>query len=91
MTFETSRRGFLRGAAAATLVIGLRPDGALAARLGDAAALNPFVKISPDGAVTVIIKHFEMGQGTTTGLATLVAEELDAKLGAGKIRIRPRR
>ncbi|WP_424933232.1 molybdopterin cofactor-binding domain-containing protein [Amaricoccus macauensis] len=80
MTFETSRRGFLRGATAAgaALVIGLRPDGALAARLGDAATLNPFVKISPDGAVTVIIKHFEMGQGTTTGLATLVAEELDA-------------
>jgi isoquinoline 1-oxidoreductase beta subunit len=28
--------------------------------------------------VTVIAKHIEMGQGTYTGLATLVAEELDA-------------
>jgi isoquinoline 1-oxidoreductase beta subunit len=37
-----------------------------------------FVRISPDNRVTVISKHLEMGQGTYTGLATLVAEELDA-------------
>ncbi|MEL7000603.1 MAG: xanthine dehydrogenase family protein molybdopterin-binding subunit, partial [Pseudomonadota bacterium] len=51
--------------------------GAFAAASG-AADLNPFVRIAPDGIVHVVIKHFEMGQGTTTGLATLVAEELDA-------------
>ncbi len=39
---------------------------------------NPFVRISGDGTVTVIAKHFEAGQGAYTGLATLVAEELDA-------------
>ena len=39
---------------------------------------NAFVRISPDNTVTVTIKHLEMGQGTYTGLATLVAEELDA-------------
>jgi len=39
---------------------------------------NAFVRIHPDSSVTVIIKHLEMGQGTYTGLATLVAEELDA-------------
>ena len=42
-------------------------------------APNAFVRISPDDRVTVIIKHLEMGQGTYTGLATLVAEELDAE------------
>ena len=31
-----------------------------------------------DNTVTVIVKHLEMGQGTYTGLPTLVAEELDA-------------
>ena len=41
-------------------------------------APNAFVRIHPDNTVTVIIKHLEMGQGTYTGLATLVAEELDA-------------
>ena len=39
---------------------------------------NAFVRISPDNTVTVVIKHLEMGQGTFTGLATLVAEELEA-------------
>jgi isoquinoline 1-oxidoreductase beta subunit len=39
---------------------------------------NAFVRIGTDNRVTVIIKHLEMGQGTYTGLATLVAEELDA-------------
>lgn len=39
---------------------------------------NAFVRIGSDNRVTVIIKHLEMGQGTHTGLATVVAEELDA-------------
>lgn len=39
---------------------------------------NAFVRIGSDNRVTVIIKHLEMGQGTYTGIATLVAEELDA-------------
>jgi isoquinoline 1-oxidoreductase beta subunit len=36
------------------------------------------VRIDSDNTVTVIVKHLEMGQGTYTGLPTLVAEELDA-------------
>ena len=78
MTLQSNRRDFLKGTAAVggAIVIGFRPNGAVAA--GTAADLNPFVRIEPNGAVTVIIKHFEMGQGTTTGLATLVAEEMDA-------------
>ncbi|AMF92525.1 xanthine dehydrogenase family protein molybdopterin-binding subunit [Vibrio fluvialis] len=39
---------------------------------------NAFVRIGSDNKVTVMIKHIEMGQGTYTGLTTLVAEELDA-------------
>ena len=78
--FKTSRRGFLAGAAGAgaALVIGLNAKGAWAGAHEAGFMPNPFVKIAPDGTVTVILKHFEMGQGTTTGLATLVAEELDA-------------
>lgn len=77
MTLNTSRRGFLKSAAAAAAVlyVGARPDGALAA--GSAPAqLNPFVKIDADGTVTAIVKHFEKGQGPATGLTTLIAEEL---------------
>jgi len=43
-----------------------------------ALAPNAFVRIGTDNTVTVVSKHLEMGQGTYTGLATLVAEELDA-------------
>ena len=39
---------------------------------------NAFVRIAPDNTVTVLIKHLDMGQGNTTGLTTIVAEELDA-------------
>jgi isoquinoline 1-oxidoreductase beta subunit len=44
----------------------------------DGFALNPFVRVGADGTVTVIAKHFEAGQGAYTGLATILAEELDA-------------
>ena len=39
---------------------------------------NAFIRIAPDSTVTVLIKHIEFGQGPFTGLATLVAEEMDA-------------
>ncbi len=41
-------------------------------------APNAFVRVGTDNIVTVVCKHFEMGQGNTTGLASLVADELDA-------------
>jgi isoquinoline 1-oxidoreductase beta subunit len=39
---------------------------------------NAFLTIGRDNTVTVTVKHLEMGQGTYTGLPTLIAEELDA-------------
>src|ERR671923_1559991 len=41
-------------------------------------APNAFVRVGTDNSVTVLIKHIEFGQGPFTGLATLVAEEMDA-------------
>ena len=38
-----------------------------------------FIRLNDDDTVTVISKNMEMGQGIYTGLATLVAEELDAR------------
>ncbi len=40
--------------------------------------LQPFVHIRPDNTVVVLSKHFDMGQGTASGLCSLVADELDA-------------
>lgn len=45
---------------------------------GAAPAFNGFVRVTPDNIVIVTVKHLEMGQGPYTGLATLVAEEMDA-------------
>lgn len=39
---------------------------------------NAFVRVTTDNRVIVTIKHLEMGQGAYNGLATLVAEEMDA-------------
>ncbi len=89
MLLETTRRGFLKGTAAAALVIGIDGRGRLAAEPLEALTVNPFVVIGRDGTVTVIAKHFEMGQGTTTGLATLVAEELDADWGQIRVEWAP--
>jgi isoquinoline 1-oxidoreductase beta subunit len=43
-----------------------------------AIGLNPFVRISPDETVTILIPKSEMGQGAYTALAMIVAEELEA-------------
>lgn len=78
------RRQFLRVAAggAAGLIIGLRmPLGSSRAAALNAEgtfAPNAFIRIAPDNTVTILSKHLEFGQGPFTGLATIIAEELDA-------------
>ncbi len=91
MTINTSRRGFLKGAAAAgaVLLVGTRPDGALAVASSETAQFNPFVKIDADGTVTAIVKHFEKGQGPATGLPTLIAEEIGLTMDQIKYEFAP--
>ncbi|MDP2810439.1 MAG: xanthine dehydrogenase family protein molybdopterin-binding subunit [Rhodocyclaceae bacterium] len=82
--FCQGRRDFLKAGAAAgaglTLGVWFGVPVAQAASAKTAAGFeaNAFVRIGADNTVTVIVKHLEMGQGTYTGLPTLVAEELDA-------------
>jgi isoquinoline 1-oxidoreductase beta subunit len=77
-----TRRSAVQGIAG--LVIGFYlPRGLRAASFAPTSATPPFapnafVRIGTDNTVTVLIKHIEFGQGPFTGLATLVAEELDA-------------
>lgn len=44
------------------------------------ATFNRWLRISADGTVTLVIDRSEMGQGVTTGLAMLAAEELEIDL-----------
>ncbi|MBA3597095.1 MAG: xanthine dehydrogenase family protein molybdopterin-binding subunit [Methylibium sp.] len=77
-----SRRSFLGGSAAAagSLVVGFHiPFIGSAAAQGSAAApeINAWVVVHPDDSVVIRIARSEMGQGSLTGLAQLVAEELE--------------
>jgi isoquinoline 1-oxidoreductase subunit beta len=86
---RSTRRDFLKGAGnigAAALTIGFSWSGAARRAFGAPGAAvagvsftpNAFLRIGSDNSVTVIAKHVEMGQGAYTGIATIVAEELDA-------------
>ncbi len=91
MTTQLSRRSFLKSAstlAGAALVVGFDASSTLAVA-GDAAEFTPFVRITADGKVTALIKHFECGQGTATGLATLIAEELNLALDEVEVEFAP--
>ncbi len=95
---EATRRSFLKlsSGAGAGLILGLAaplPKLGAAAGAAEAAggtlAPNPFVIVAPDNSVTVLIKHLDKGQGAATGLATLVADELDADWSKVKTEFAP--
>jgi isoquinoline 1-oxidoreductase beta subunit len=78
---QVNRRSFLAGAAAigGGLSLGFRiPFGLAGAQASaDAPEVNAWVVIRPDDTVVIRIARSEMGQGSLTGLAQLVAEELE--------------
>ena len=89
------RREVLKGGlvVGAGLVVGFHwPARARAQALGGAGAElapNAFVRVGADDTVTVLSKHIEFGQGTYTGLATILAEELDADWAAVRVESAP--
>jgi isoquinoline 1-oxidoreductase beta subunit len=78
-----SRRSILKAAASLTIGVYIARSSHVFAQAAPAAAdvniaPNTFLIIGADDTVTVLCKHIEFGQGPFTGMATLVAEELDA-------------
>jgi isoquinoline 1-oxidoreductase beta subunit len=84
--FPLKRREFLVGVGVSGLglVFGLDFKPAMGATTdvdkdGNGAGVKmPWVRIAPDGAITIMAPAAEMGQGTMTALAVVFAEELDA-------------
>lgn len=92
LLLNVSRRSFLKAGIGLTIAVMLpscaKSPSDNAAAVSDAGTLfepNAFVSIGANNTVTVVAKHLEMGQGTYTGLATLVAEELDADWAQVKV------
>jgi len=76
-----ARRQFLQVSAAlgGGLLVGFRwPEQGPGVLRDTGFAPNAFVRIAPDGRVTVIVNKAEMGQGPSTSLCMLLADELDA-------------
>jgi isoquinoline 1-oxidoreductase beta subunit len=89
-----SRRGFMVGAAGLTFAVslGLLDEargigGAARAAAGNEVVLSPWVTIAADGTIAIMSPATEMGQGTTTSVPLVLAEELDADWT--KVRIVP--
>ncbi|HJS56583.1 MAG TPA: xanthine dehydrogenase family protein molybdopterin-binding subunit [Vicinamibacteria bacterium] len=78
---DVKRRLFLKAGAAAGggLLLGFALPRSLGAQPASGPKYPPeaFVRIAPDGSVTVIVGKAEMGQGVYTALAMLVCEELE--------------
>lgn len=98
MSQVLTRRSFLARSAGALTIAFVMPQ------MGQAQALrrmtpeemkeitaepNAFLRINADDSVTVICKHIEFGQGISTGLATLAAEELDAEWSKVSVEMAP--
>lgn len=90
--FRRSRRHFLRQGTAVTVAFAFAPlldaaaqgtgtvPPALPGSLGTNRQLDAWLAVNPDGTVTVLTGKVEFGQGITTALAQIVADELDVDL-----------
>ncbi len=86
--FVTVTTGVGAGLVLGVVLEGCRSDPPPPAPAGQLAP-NAWVRIAPDGTVTVIVDRSEMGQGISTALPMLVAEELDADWGRVRYQFAP--
>src|SRR6202163_2071340 len=82
-TPEMSRRGMLAGLGGLSFCLAFGADGprlvaSAQADTADAIKVTPWVRIAPDGAITILTPGAEMGQGSMTSLPLILAEEMDA-------------
>ncbi|HEY6924973.1 MAG TPA: molybdopterin cofactor-binding domain-containing protein [Steroidobacteraceae bacterium] len=71
-----TRREALFGAAGALVISGMLRTELAEARAASGIPISAWVRVSPDDSITLIASQSEMGQGTTTTLAAILADEL---------------
>jgi len=87
-----NRREFLKTSGTLTFAIAIGAEGARlmsAAEAASAREINAWVRIAPDGTVTILSAGAEMGQGSMTSLPLMVAEEMDADWSKVRIEFAP--
>ena len=88
MTTHVTRRAFIKTGAGLIIGFHLPPRLVPAPRAAEAPfAPNAWVRVGTDGIVTLTVDKSEMGQGSQTGLAMILAEELEADWS--KVRLGP--
>jgi isoquinoline 1-oxidoreductase beta subunit len=91
---EITRRGLLAGLSGMTFCLTLGSDGVRLVSEAEASTLanaliTPWIRIAPDGAITILTPGAEMGQGSMTGVPLIAAEELDADWSKVKLEWAP--
>ncbi len=85
MTLSLSRRTFL-AAAGAALVVPFTVRGIAKAAAGPR-EITAYLRIEPDGAVTIVSPVSEMGQGTHTAHAAIIADELGVDIARVRVTV----
>ncbi len=88
MTVQLSRRIFLASSGAG-LTLAVLGCAKTARGAGDAHEINAWLSLEPDGTTIVRVNAVEMGQGAQTGLAQIVADELDADWSKLRVEMAP--
>src|SRR5438876_5384937 len=81
MNSNVTRRDFVKTGAGLVIAFHLPPGvaaGSSPAAAGPGFAPNAWLRVGTDGIVTLTVDKSEMGQGSQTGLAMILAEELEA-------------
>jgi len=87
MNRQISRRNFLSGSAGLTFAFAIGGTGE--ARPQATYSPTVWLTIGTDGTITIVSPAAEMGQGTSTSLPAIIADELDADWGMVKISLPP--